>query len=73
MWNVGVSLSWNRRFLDEYENRPVKWGFGDMSWVTYKRTYSRDGEDWWQTCQRVIEGMFTVQRVHCMVARPAVG
>ncbi len=53
-------------FLDEYKDRPVKWGFGDLSWVTYKRTYSRDGEDWWQTCQRVIEGMFTVQQVHCM-------
>lgn len=56
----------DRGFLDEYKNRPVNWGFGDLSWVTYKRTYSRDGEDWWQTCQRVIEGMFTVQRVHCM-------
>jgi hypothetical protein len=54
------------RFLDEYRERPVNWGFGDLSWATYKRTYSRDGEDWWQTCQRVIEGMFTVQRVHCM-------
>lgn len=56
----------NDRFLDEYRARPVKWGFGDLSWVTYKRTYSRDGEDWWQTCRRVIEGMFTVQRVHCL-------
>lgn len=54
------------RFLDEYKNKPVKWGFGDLSWVTFKRTYSRDGEEWWQTCQRVIEGMFTVQREHCM-------
>jgi len=54
------------RFLDEYRERPVNWGFGDLSWVTYKRTYSRDGEDWWQTCQRVIEGMFTIQRVHCL-------
>jgi ribonucleoside-triphosphate reductase len=51
-------------FLAGYRQRPVQWGFGALSWVTYKRTYSRDGEDWWQTCQRVIEGMFTVQRVH---------
>jgi ribonucleotide reductase alpha subunit len=36
--------------------------------VTYRRTYSRDGEAWWQTCRRVIEGMFTVQRVHCLAA-----
>lgn len=58
-------------FLSEYENRPVPWGFGDLSYVTYKRTYARQipGEDrteeWWETCQRVIEGMFTVQKKHC--------
>ena len=52
-------------FLDAYRERPVPWGFGPLSWVTYKRTYSRNGEEWWQTCRRVIEGMFTVQRMHC--------
>ena len=55
----------DRDFLEEYRDQPVNWGYGALSWATYKRTYSRDGEDWWQTCQRVIEGMFTVQRVHC--------
>lgn len=53
-------------FLDDWRDRPPKWGFGALSWVTYKRTYSRNGEQWWQTCRRVIEGMFTVQRVHCL-------
>jgi ribonucleoside-triphosphate reductase (thioredoxin) len=53
-------------FLSPYHDRPVHWGFGPLSWVTYKRTYSRDGEEWWQTCRRVIEGMITVQRVHCL-------
>jgi hypothetical protein len=56
----------DRDFLEDYRDQPVNWGYGAMSWVTYKRTYSRDGEDWWQTCQRVIEGMFTIQRVHCL-------
>jgi len=51
-------------FVDQYRERPVRWGFGALSWVTYKRSYSRDGEAWWQTCKRVIEGTFTVQRVH---------
>jgi len=41
-------------------------GFGTLSWVTYKRTYSRDGEEWWQTCRRVMEGIMTVYRVHCL-------
>lgn len=53
-------------FLEAYRHRPVNWGYGALSWVTYKRTYSRDGEAWWQTCRRVIEGMFTVQRIHCL-------
>ncbi len=53
-------------FLEAYRGRPVPWGFGDLSRVTYQRTYRREGEDWLGTCRRVIEGMFTVQRVHCL-------
>jgi ribonucleoside-triphosphate reductase len=53
-------------FLAAYRTRPVQWGFGALSWVTYKRTYSRGREEWWQTCRRVIEGMFTIQRVHVL-------
>jgi len=53
-------------FVAPFARRPVPWGFGALSWVTYMRTYSRDGEQWWQTCRRVVEGMFTVQRVHCL-------
>ncbi len=49
----------------KYQGRPVAWGYGALSWVTYKRTYSRDGESWWQTCRRVVEGMMTLQRAHC--------
>ena len=52
--------------LDEYRQRPVPWGFGALSWITYRRSYSRDGEEWWQTCRRVIEGTLTLQRVHCL-------
>jgi len=53
-------------FLESYAQRPVAWGFGALSWLTYVRTYSRDNEEWWQTCRRVIEGMFTIQRAHCL-------
>ena len=52
-------------FLRPYRSREVPWGHGDLSAIVYQRTYSRDGERWWQTCQRVIEGMMTVQRFHC--------
>ena len=53
-------------FLDAYRDRPVPWGFGPLSWVTYQRTYSRSGEQWWQTCRRVIEGTFSILRAHCL-------
>ncbi len=59
----------DEEFLAPYRARPVRWGFGALSWVTYKRTYSREGEEWWQTGRRVIEGMMTVQRVHCLEQR----
>ena len=52
-------------YLEAYRHRAVQWGFGPLSWVAYKRSYSRSGEQWWQTCKRVIEGTFTVQRVYC--------
>ncbi|NIR31846.1 MAG: fused protease/ribonucleoside-triphosphate reductase [Gammaproteobacteria bacterium] len=56
-------------FLAPYQAAAVKWGYGALSWTTYKRTYSRDGEEWWETCRRVIEGMMTVQRIHCLERR----
>ncbi len=55
-------------FLAPFSQRPVRWGFGALGWITFKRSYSRDGEAWWQTCRRVIEGMVTVQRAHCLEA-----
>jgi ribonucleoside-triphosphate reductase len=55
----------DKELLDEHRSKPVHWAFGALSWATYKRTYSRDGEEWWQTCKRVIEGMYTIQKFHC--------
>lgn len=53
-------------FVEAYRERKAPFGFGALSWVTYKRTYSRDGESWFETCRRVVEGMFTVERAHCL-------
>ena len=47
-------------FAEAYRDRPVPWGFGPLSWVAYKRSYSRSGEEWWQTCKRVIDAPRTV-------------
>lgn len=51
-------------FVDRYSARPVPWGYGTYSDIVYRRTYARDDEDWSRTCQRVIEGMYEMQRRH---------
>ena len=62
-------------FLSEYEGRRAPFGFRDINGtslgeITFIRTYSRlkdDGtkETWQDVCQRVIEGMYEIQRRHC--------
>jgi ribonucleoside-triphosphate reductase (thioredoxin) len=66
-------------FIEKYQTKPVDWGFQDaggnsLGEITFLRTYSRlkeDGtkEQWWEVCQRVIEGMFSIQKDHCRAAR----
>ena len=55
-------------FIEDYEDRKPDWG--PVGLFTYKRTYARekeDGatEDWWETCRRVVEGVYNVQKIHC--------
>ncbi|MBL19090.1 MAG: ribonucleoside-triphosphate reductase, adenosylcobalamin-dependent [Flavobacteriaceae bacterium] len=59
-------------FVEPYKTAEVPWG--PLGYVTFKRTYARrlsefdadaEGtEEWWQTCRRVIEGMFHIQKEH---------
>ena len=59
-------------FIDQYRDRQVPWG--PLGYVTFKRTYARrlnefdeeatGTEEWFQTCRRVIEGMFEMQKQH---------
>ena len=59
-------------FIEPYRDAAVPWG--PLGYVTYKRTYSRrlnefdpeatGSEEWWQTCRRVVEGMFNMQKQH---------
>jgi len=51
----------SKDFLKKYSNKKVPWGFGDLSYVVYKRTYSRKNklglqEEWWETIARCING-----------------
>lgn len=60
----------NEAFLEEYKEVEPNWGFGLLSYITFKRTYARPvkGEDrteeWWELCKRVVEGTFTIQKAH---------
>lgn len=59
-------------FIEPYTTAEVPWG--PLGYVTFKRTYARrlsefepeatGTEEWWQTCRRVIEGMFDIQKEH---------
>ena len=60
----------SEKFLDEYKTKEVDWGYGDLSYTVYIRTYSRlkeDGEkeEWWETVKRVVDGVFNTQKKHC--------
>jgi ribonucleoside-triphosphate reductase len=48
-------------FLNKYVNKKVPWGFGDLSYIVYKRTYARtkdngQTEEWHETVARTING-----------------
>ena len=59
-------------FVEPYRQKEVPWG--PLGYVTFKRTYARrlsefdpeatGTEEWWQTCRRVVEGMFNMQKQH---------
>lgn len=56
-------------FLKPYSKKQPDWG--PLGYFTYKRTYARqldDGttEEYWQTCRRVVEGTFSIQKNHCL-------
>jgi adenosylcobalamin-dependent ribonucleoside-triphosphate reductase len=59
-----------QKFLENYEGKQPQWGFGDLSYFVYKRTYARikdDGtqEEFFDTVKRVVEGCFQIQLDHC--------
>lgn len=60
----------SENFLSQFKGAQPNWGFNNLGYFIYKRTYARSKEDgtseeYWETCKRVIEGIYTVQKEHC--------
>lgn len=53
------------KFVDEYRSRPTSFGWNGLGEFVFKRTYARDDESWVDVCARVINGMFSIQKLHC--------
>lgn len=77
--SVSFSFKLSPAFLESYKDREPDWGWKDSAGnsigeLTFVRTYSRvkdDGtkEKWWEVCERVINGMYSLQKDHCLANR----
>lgn len=66
-------------FLEKYRDRKINWGFVDaggnaIGELTFIRTYSRIKEDgtketWIDACERIINGMYSIQKDWCKERR----
>ena len=66
-------------FVATYKGKTVPWGYKDAAGnsvgeITFLRTYSRLKEDgtketWVDVCERVINGMYSLQKDHCKTNR----
>lgn len=74
---MAKDFSLSDAFVDSYRSKEIPWGYKDaagnaLGEISYLRTYSRmvneftgEKETWVDTCRRVIEGMFSIQKRHC--------
>lgn len=64
------NFSLSASFLDDYRDKQPNWGYEGLGYFVYKRTYARDKadgttEEFWETVQRVVEGVYNIQKIHC--------
>jgi adenosylcobalamin-dependent ribonucleoside-triphosphate reductase len=70
-----LSFKLSESFIEEYKTKKVDWKFdigggNTLSELTFLLKYSRKKEDgtkeqWWEVCQRCIEGMYSILKDHC--------
>ena len=56
-------------FIEQYKTKKPPFGFNGLGELVYMRTYSRIKEDgsnerWFETCRRVVEGTYNMQKKH---------
>jgi len=59
----------SEKFLDKYKKVKPPFGFNGLGEIVYMRSYSRNdefkgNEQWWETCRRVVEGTYNMQKRH---------
>ena len=74
-----LSFRLSPEFVDAYRTTPAPFGYRDagknsVGEITFLRTYSRLKEDgtketWVDVCERVINGMYSLQKDHCKTNR----
>jgi ribonucleoside-triphosphate reductase len=72
---MSLSFRLADEFVSTYKEKQVPWGYKDAAGnsvgeITFLRTYSRLKEDgtketWVDVCERVINGMYSLQKDHC--------
>ena len=48
----------SKEFVESHKHIVPPWG--QLGYITYKRTYSRNGEEWWQTVARCCQGLLDI-------------
>ena len=73
------SFKLSQEFIDQFATKDVDWGYKDaggnaLGEITFIRSYSRLKDDntkekWYEVCERVVNGMYTLQKDHCLLNR----
>lgn len=66
-----LSFCLTKEFVNEYRELPEPFGYQGLGKITFYRTYSRkksngEQETWVDVCERVINGMYSIQKDHCL-------
>lgn len=79
MSTVHFAFRLNEEFVASYKEKKAPFGYRDAAGnsvgeITFLRTYSRKKEDgtketWVDVCERVINGMYSLQKEHCKTNR----